>query len=106
MTCSMITLRDGYQVRQELLYKTTMKLEEISRKSSTAFVALIKKSRDERVVITDTSQEKSKTLLKNSNLIDDAGNIVDEDVRRIVTNSFKDVNQAIKWHNPVKVYRL
>jgi hypothetical protein len=105
MSFSMVTLRDGSQVQQDLLFATTENLQRINKESYTAFFALVKKCKDTEFVINDTPKEKLNTRLKKYKLIDKEGN-VPEAVKRIVMNSFKVVNQTIKLSNPVKVYRL
>lgn len=99
---TLVTLKDGSQVPDELFSKITPNIRAIHQENYFAFYELVEKCTDAGHKFVKDGGKDSKAILMKHDLIDQNEN-VNENVKKIVLNSLKTFHlYSLKLVNPIK----
>ncbi len=100
MSVTMATLKDGSVVPYGVLATTSESIRAVTRTNIFALCDLIEKCKNDRYQIAASEHYDSKSILTQYGLIDANGQVPD-DIKKIVSNSFKGSGLALKFVNPL-----
>ncbi len=99
---TMLTLKDGYQLREETLTSVLIQLKQLKIEDYQAFIDLVEKCRNTCHLFVPTPHGNSKAVLIDWQLMSPE-EIVNNDIRAIVRNAVEGSEWTMRLVNPVQL---